>query len=71
LIVNWYDSVITNDATINLAEHGISLSQFDNCIVTDLWTGAKIIGMGGDFAFSTKDLPLHGHKAYKINCSAF
>lgn len=71
LIVNWYDDNLQANTVLNLSEHGIALSQYDNCEITDLWSGAKTQGMGGDTEFQTTGLAKHSHMAYKIKCSAF
>lgn len=39
LIVNWNDDNLTKNTKLNLIAYGISLSEYDDCDITNLWTG--------------------------------
>ena len=63
--VNWDD---TNLATLDLdlQKAGIASDLTNNCVVTDVYTGAKTNVNGGVQTF--KDVAAHGHVAKKIKC---
>lgn len=71
LVVNWYDRNITHDAMLDLTAHGIALSSFDKCSITDLWTDEKVQTNGGVQALKTTNMKMHDHKAYKMKCDPF
>ena len=71
LIVNWYDEALTANTKLDFSAHGMALSSFDNCVMTNLWTNEQTWGYGGENEFPTANLAKHDHLAYKIKCSAF
>ena len=52
-------------------DHQIALTQYDDCKMTDLWTGEEMQAYGGMNEFPTTGLAKHSHLAYKVKCSAF
>ena len=72
LIVNWHDyNNVTAEAKIDLSAAGFALSRFDKCEIMDLWTEETVNTNGGEHSFQTKDMMLHHHLAFRINCNAF
>ena len=63
--VNW-DDALTQDINVDLVKIGIAQGPTDNCVITDVYTGAVSKTNGGVQTFP--GVVAHGHFAKKIKC---
>ena len=67
--VNWGD-VDNMDLTLDLMANGIATHLYDNCVMTDLWTGAVTANLNGGVQ-TFKDVVPHGNVSVMIKCLPF
>ena len=65
LAVNW-DDMVNVDLALDLVKAGIASDKTNNCVTTDIYTGAKSSSNGDVQTFA--GIKPHSHVAKKIKC---